>query len=53
MSVNDSVALLKKYDPEIGAVVEEELERQRGGLELIASENVVSDIVRRSPTVSG
>ena len=31
MSVNDSVALLKKYDPEIGAVVEEELERQRGG----------------------
>ncbi len=45
MSVNDSVALLKKYDPEIGAVVEEELERQRGGLELIASENVVSEAV--------
>ena len=43
MSVNDSVALLKKYDPEIGAVVEEELDRQRGGLELIASENVVSE----------
>jgi glycine hydroxymethyltransferase len=45
MSVNESVALLKKYDPEIGAVVEEELERQRGGLELIASENVVSEAV--------
>ena len=45
MSVNDSVALLMKYDPEIGAVVEEELERQRGGLELIASENVVSEAV--------
>ena len=45
MSVNDSVSLLKKYDPEIGAVVEEELERQRGGLELIASENVVSEAV--------
>ena len=45
MSVNDSVTLLKKYDPEIGAVVEEELERQRGGLELIASENVVSEAV--------
>ena len=45
MSVNDSVALLKKYDPEIGEVVEEELERQRGGLELIASENVVSEAV--------
>ena len=36
MSVNDSVALLKKYDPEIGAVVEEELERQRGGLEPVS-----------------
>ena len=45
MSVNDSVSLLKKYDHEIGAVVEEELERQRGGLELIASENVVSEAV--------
>ena len=45
MSVNDSVSLLKKYGPEIGAVVEEELERQRGGLELIASENVVSEAV--------
>ena len=45
MSVNDSVSLLKKYDPEIGSVVEEELERQRGGLELIASENVVSEAV--------
>ena len=41
MSVNDSVSLLKKYDPEIGAVVEEELERQRGGLELIVSEAVM------------
>lgn len=32
-------------DPEIGAVVADELERQRNGLELIASENVVSEAV--------
>lgn len=32
-------------DPEIGAVVADELERQRDGLELIASENVVSEAV--------
>lgn len=45
MSVNESVSALTKFDPEIGAVVAEELERQRGGLELIASENVVSEAV--------
>lgn len=33
------------WDPEIGAVVADELERQRDGLELIASENVVSEAV--------
>ena len=32
-------------DPEIGAVVADELKRQRDGLELIASENVVSEAV--------
>ena len=31
-------------DPEIGAVVADELKRQRDGLELIASENVVSEL---------
>ncbi len=45
MSVNESVSALKNFDAEIGAVVAEELERQRGGLELIASENVVSEAV--------
>ncbi|MBQ9716438.1 MAG: serine hydroxymethyltransferase, partial [Clostridia bacterium] len=39
------VDTLNGYDPEIGAVVAEELARQRGGLELIASENVVSEAV--------
>ena len=36
---------LLALDPEIGAVVSDELERQRNGLELIASENVVSEAV--------
>lgn len=45
MSINDSIARLSGMDPEIGAVIAEELERQRDGLELIASENVVSEAV--------
>ena len=45
MSINESIARLSGMDPEIGAVVAEELERQRDGLELIASENVVSEAV--------
>lgn len=45
MSINDSIARLTGMDPEIGAVIAEELERQRDGLELIASENVVSEAV--------
>ncbi len=44
-NVNDMVDRLAGFDPEIGAVVNEELARQRGGLELIASENVVSEAV--------
>ena len=45
MAVNEMVKSLGAFDPEIGAVVEEELSRQRHGLELIASENVVSEAV--------
>lgn len=45
MSINDSIARLTGMDPEIGEVIAEELERQRDGLELIASENVVSEAV--------
>ena len=45
MSINDSIKRLSGFDPEIGAVIAEELERQRDGLELIASENVVSEAV--------
>ncbi len=45
LKVNNLISELANYDAEIAAVVEEELERQRGGLELIASENVVSPAV--------
>ena len=45
MAVNEMVKALGAFDPEIGAVVAEELSRQRRGLELIASENVVSEAV--------
>ncbi len=43
--IDEMVDRLSAYDPEIGAVVGEELARQRGGIELIASENVVSEAV--------
>jgi len=45
MSVNKQIAQLSLMDPEIGTVIAEELKRQRDGLELIASENVVSEAV--------
>ena len=38
----DAVALT---DPEVAAVIQSELDRQRDGLELIASENIVSEAV--------
>jgi len=44
-TVNEMINELSLYDPEIGAVVADELGRQRRGLELIASENVVSKAV--------
>lgn len=45
VKINTLISELEISDPEIGAVVAEELERQRGGLELIASENIVSPAV--------
>ena len=43
--IKDTIAALSAYDPEIGAAVEAEYHRQRRGIELIASENVVSEAV--------
>lgn len=41
--IYDTIKALTAIDPEIGGAVLEEYERQRNGLELIASENVVSE----------
>ena len=43
--VSDEIEKLTAFDPEVGEAIRAEYERQRGGLELIASENVVSDAV--------
>ncbi len=43
--VNEMLSLLMKHDPEIGEAVGKELNRQRGNIELIASENIVSQAV--------
>ena len=42
IKVDEMIANLQAVDPQIGDVIAKELARQRGGLELIASENVVS-----------
>ncbi len=43
--IKDTIHQLTAFDPEIGAAVEAEYNRQRRGIELIASENVVSEAV--------
>ena len=46
--IKDIIDLLKEYDPEVGAGIEAEFKRQKRGLELIASENFVSEPVMLS-----
>ncbi len=41
----DSIGFLKNKDPELAESMEKELFRQRGNIELIASENFVSPAV--------
>ncbi len=43
--IKDTIKMLTAADPEIGQAVEAEYNRQRRGIELIASENVVSEAV--------
>ena len=43
--VNENLEFLKKYDPEIADAIGLELNRQRRNIELIASENIVSEAV--------
>ena len=39
------LSVIRKADPELCAAMEAELKRQRGNIELIASENIVSPAV--------
>ena len=41
----DTIGFVKNADPEVGQAMERELLRQRRNLELIASENIVSEPV--------
>lgn len=43
--VQQGMDFVRQYDPEIGEIMEKELKRQRNNLELIASENIVSEAV--------
>ncbi|SHK15576.1 serine hydroxymethyltransferase [Hathewaya proteolytica DSM 3090] len=43
--INEVMKLLTNYDPEVGTAIEKELSRQRRNIELIASENIVSEPV--------
>ena len=43
--VQESMEFIRSYDPQIGEVMLKELERQRRNLELIASENIVTEPV--------
>ena len=43
--INNVIEMLKEYDSEVGNSIEAEYKRQKRGLELIASENIVSEAV--------
>ncbi len=43
--IKENIDFLKDYDPSVGAAIEAEYNRQRGNIELIASENFVSPAV--------
>lgn len=43
--VKENMEFLKSLDPEIGEAVEKEFARQSRNIELIASENIVSEAV--------
>ena len=41
----DSIGFVSKFDPDIAAMMQRELDRQENGIELIASENFASPAV--------
>ena len=45
MMISSNLSYLKEFDPDIASAIEKELSRQQNGIELIASENFVSEAV--------
>ncbi len=43
--MSDALSVLRQQDPELAAALASEARRQRDGIELIASENYVSEAV--------
>ena len=43
--IKEPMTYISKCDPEVGMAIEREFERQRRNIELIASENIVSEAV--------
>ena len=43
--IHETMAYLSQIDPEVGASIQEEFARERRNIELIASENIVSEAV--------
>lgn len=43
--IQETMDFISKYDPEVGASIQEEFARERRNIELIASENIVSEPV--------
>ena len=43
--VNENIKFISDYDPEVGAAIAKECGRQRRNIELIASENIVTEPV--------
>ena len=43
--VREAMEFVKAYDPELGNMIEAEYKRQQRNIELIASENIVSEAV--------
>ena len=48
MSVQSNISKLMEYDPELGKTIQDEFDRQNRNIELIASENIVSEQVMRA-----
>lgn len=46
--IKDVITFVEKHDPEVASIITDELNRQQFGIELIASENVVSQAVMMS-----